>query len=506
MNTAIIYSRGRRGLDAPLITVEVHLSGGLPRFSIVGLPETAVRESRDRVRSALLTNHFRFPSRRITVSLAPADLRKEGTRFDLAVALGILAASEQLPGAQLEAYEFIGELSLTGILRPLAGILPAVIATSTAGRCLLLPTGNRTEAALYPQSNFLTAENLLQVCAHLAGTHNLQKPRVPPPEIQHPGYPNLSEVLGQESACRALEIAAAGSHNLLFIGPPGSGKTMLAQRLPGILPAMTELEALESGVLRSLKTSLDTRHWGQRPFRAPHHSASAPALVGGGSILQPGEISLAHHGVLFLDELPEFKRSALEVLREPLESGEIHLARARDQVVFPSRFQLIAAMNPCPCGFLGSEDGSCRCSLEQIRRYRARVSGPLLDRIDLHIAVPRCSLEFLQGTGRREDSKIVRQRVVQAHAIQMQRCGKNNNRLGHKELERFCPLDAAARRVLEQAARHLKLSVRALQRLRRVARTIADLEGADSTLPQHLREAVSLRRLAPDLETPPAPR
>ncbi|MCU7810276.1 MAG: YifB family Mg chelatase-like AAA ATPase, partial [Candidatus Thiodiazotropha sp. (ex Notomyrtea botanica)] len=390
MSLAILYSRAQEGIQAPLVTVEIHLANGLPALSIVGLPEMAVRESKDRVRGALTNSQFEFPARRITINLAPADLPKEGGRFDLPIGLGILAASGQLPKATLENYEFAGELALSGELRPVTGILPAALAAREAGRTLIVPRQNADEAALVADLNLHCADHLLEVCAHLNGTSLLPTIRKNSRPTVSGHQPYLAEVKGQHQAKRALEIAAAGGHALLFIGPPGTGKSMLATRLPGILPEMSEDEALESAAIASITNRpFQPERWLQRPFRSPHHTASAVALVGGGSKPRPGEISLAHNGVLFLDELPEFERHVLEVLREPMENGWITISRATQQAEYPARFQLIAAMNPCPCGYLGDGSERCRCSIEQIKRYRNRISGPLLDRIDMHVEVPR---------------------------------------------------------------------------------------------------------------------
>lgn len=499
MSVATVYSRAQCGIDAPLVTVEVHLTRGLPNLSIVGLPETAVRESKDRVRSALLTNRFEFPLKRITVNLAPADLPKEGGRFDLAIAIGILAASEQLPRPVLEKTELLGELSLTGELRSLRGALPAARAATTAGRALILPTLNAGEAALVSGAEVYPAGHLLTVCAHLQDAKPLPcaVPGNVTPDAAFNG-PDLSDVRGQPHAKRALTIAAAGQHNLLFIGPPGTGKTMLAERLPGLLPLLNEEEALESAAVASVSSrGLQPETWKQRPFRSPHHTASAVALVGGGSPPRPGEISLAHHGVLFLDELPEFDRRVLEVLREPLESGHIMISRAAQQARFPARFQLVAAMNPCPCGYLGESSGRCHCTGEQVRRYRQRVSGPLLDRIDLHIEVPNLGSELLeQQTDEHETgSQTIRRQVEHAHNLQMQRAGKTNNRLNNRELHRDCPLDKPCRALLETALNHFGLSARAMHRILKVARTIADLENQASINERHIGEAIGYRRL-----------
>ncbi|MBK1732644.1 YifB family Mg chelatase-like AAA ATPase [Thiococcus pfennigii] len=500
MSLCVLYSRAREGISAPAVTVEVHLSGGLPAMSIVGLPELAVRESKDRVRGALLNGHFEFPAGRVTVNLAPADLPKEGGRFDLPIALGILGASGQLRTEALEGHELIGELALSGALRPVTGVLPAALAARAAGRALILPEANADEAALVGADLVvLPARHLFEVCEHLNGRAALPRHR-PEPVASSPGEaPDLADVRGQPQAKRALEIAAAGGHSLLFIGPPGTGKSMLASRLPGILPAMTEAEALESAAIRSVsgREPFDPRRWRVRPFRAPHHTASGVALVGGGTSPRPGEVSLAHLGVLFLDELPEFDRRVLEVLREPLESGRIHISRAAHQAEFPARFQLVAAMNPCPCGYLGDDSGRCRCSAEQVARYRARVSGPLLDRIDMHVEVPRLPTAQLGAPdgAAGETSAAVRARVVAARARQLARGGKANGDLGPPEVERFCRLDEEGRRLIRRAADRLGLSARAYHRILKVARTIADLAASESLAAAHLSEAIGYRRL-----------
>ncbi|MCU7828690.1 MAG: YifB family Mg chelatase-like AAA ATPase [Candidatus Thiodiazotropha sp. (ex Myrtea sp. 'scaly one' KF741663)] len=498
MSLAILYSRAQEGIQAPLVTVEIHLANGLPALSIVGLPEMAVRESKDRVRGALTNSQFEFPARRITINLAPADLPKEGGRFDLPIGLGILAASGQLPKATLETYEFAGELALSGELRPVTGILPAALAAREAGRTLIVPRQNADEAALVADLSLHCADHLLEVCAHLNGTSLLPTVKKNHRPTVSGRQPDLAEVKGQHQAKRALEIAAAGGHALLFIGPPGTGKSMLATRLPGILPEMSEDEALESAAIASITNRpFHPERWLQRPFRSPHHTASAVALVGGGSKPRPGEISLAHNGVLFLDELPEFERHVLEVLREPMENGWITISRATQQAEYPARFQLIAAMNPCPCGYLGDGSERCRCSIEQIKRYRNRISGPLLDRIDMHVEVPRQPIDFNESaaSAEAESSQSVSQRVALAIERQHTRQHKRNQSLDVKELERHAQADQPSRNLLRQATERLGLSMRAYHRIIKVSRTIADLEDSRGITAKHISEAIGYRRL-----------
>jgi magnesium chelatase family protein len=495
MSLAIVYSRACVGMDAPLVTVEVHLSNGLPSLSIVGLPETAVKESKDRVRGAILNSQFDFPARRITINLAPADLPKEGGRFDLAIALGILAASRQIPDNELQQHEFAAELALSGKLRAVQGILPMTLQTRRAGRTLVIASGNVAEAMLVKDATVIAARQLLAVTAHFTRSKRLDHEA----PVEHRPSPNdaadLADVRGQQHARRALEIAAAGGHSLLMLGPPGTGKSLLASRLPGILPQMNEAEALETAALASISNvPVDVHQWKRRAFRAPHHTASAVALVGGGSSPRPGEISLAHHGVLFLDELPEFDRRVLEVLREPLESGRIMISRAARQAEFPAQFQLVAAMNPCPCGYLGDPSGRCHCNIDQIDRYRRKISGPLLDRIDMHVEVPRVAYKELQGPPG-EASAALRMRVTGARERQLRRANTLNSRLENRLIEQFCSLNNSDRLLLQHAMERLQLSARAYHRILKVARTIADLDDCAAIASTHLGEAIGYRQL-----------
>lgn len=492
MSLAIIHSRSKQGIDAPAVTVEVHLSNGLPSLNIVGLPETAVRESKDRVRSALINAHFEFPARRITINLAPADVPKEGSRFDLPIALGILVASGQLPADQLGSYEFVGELALSGELRSIDGILPTALACGNAQRKLMAPAGNAEEAALAENTEIFCANHLLETCAHLRGSAPIEP--VVATKLNQTAAPvkDLSEVIGQHQARRALEIAASGSHNLLFSGPPGTGKTLLASRIPGILPPLSTTEALDVASIYSVAGMGTRQNHMEPPFRSPHHTASAVALVGGGSQPGPGEISLAHHGVLFLDELPEFPRKVLEVLREPLESREIHISRARGRITYPAGFLLVAAMNPCPCGLLGTE--RCRCTPDIVRRYKDKISGPLLDRIDLQVqvnAIPGKDLVSNQKKG--ESSESVRSRVIKAREVQMDRQGKVNGQLTNDDIKQYCALGPAEQKLITSAIEKLNLSGRAFHRILKVTRTIADLNDEQNITSKHLAEALGYR-------------
>ncbi len=494
MSLAILHSRAQLGVEAPPVTIEVFLSGGLPTFNVVGLAESALRESKDRVRSAILSSKFAFPQERITVNLGPADMRKTGGRFDLSIALGILAAMGVIPKALFATHEFFGELSLSGDLRPVPGMLPAAIKVAQAGRAILVPRENGTEASLASGEVFV-ASSLLDVTSQIHGVCTAFEAEPEQAETCAPAGLDFADVKGQSLAKRALEIAASGGHNILFTGPPGTGKSMLAQRLPGILPPLEDDEAIETAAIDSiLGRPIDLACWRQRPFRAPHHTASAAALVGGGSDPRPGEISRAHNGVLFLDELPEFSRHVLEVLREPLESGQITISRAGRQADFPARFQLVAAMNPCPCGYLGDTRGDCRCSAESVRRYRGKISGPLLDRIDIQMQVNRPSLDVLRGDGPTgESSATVAQRVQSTRQIQLARSGVCNAELTGAALKKAFTADKKCWSLLDKATEGFALSARAYQRVQRVARTVADLANEETITARHMGEALGLR-------------
>ena len=500
---ATLLCRAQVGLEAPLVQVEVTVTSGLPAFQLVGLPATVVRESRDRVRSALLSSGFEFPGGRIIVNLAPAEIPKEGGRFELPIALGILIASGELRQARAHdapACELYGELGLGGEIKSVRGILLAAAHASRDGHELIVPKTNADEALVGNNTTARGTSNLKEVCRHLTGEEPL---RIHPPmrkdcTPQHCGAEaDISDVRGQFQAKRALLIAAAGSHSLLLIGPPGCGKSMLAQRLPGLLPPLAEGEALDCAAIASVSSSgFNMGTFGRRPFRAPHHSASTAAIVGGGSHARPGEISLAHHGVLFLDELPEFERAVLEALREPLEAGVVSVSRAAVPAEYPAEFQLVAAMNPCPCGYLGDPSGKCRCTPAQALRYRARISGPLLDRLDMHLQVPRLEVrDFDDRIGRGESSAALAARVTAARTRQLTRQGRCNARLSDAQIERCCTLQPAARALLDRTMRHLRFSGRTRQRILKLARTIADVEGHDSIADIHISEAVMLRCL-----------
>lgn len=496
MALARLFSRGQRGIDAYEVVVETHLAGGLPTFRISGLPAAAVRESKDRVRAALQNGGFAVPSRRITVHLGPADIPKEGGRFDLAIALGLALAAQKFRW-QTDGIEFVGELALNGELRPIRGVLPAVLAAREAGRAIVVPTANANEAALVGGAICYAARSLLDVIEHLNGVQRLARvaPRSPVPAAVACEL-DLADVAGQALPKRALEIAAAGAHNLLFAGPPGAGKSMLAQRLPGLLPRLGTEELLNVASIASIAgLPFDITTAAHRPFRAPHHSASVAALVGGGTRPRPGEISLAHLGVLFLDELPEFHRAALESLREPLQSGQISIARAAERVTYPARFQLVAAMNPCPCGYLGDGSDRCRCPETRLAQYRARLSGPLLDRFDMHVEVPRLPFEQFRKLDPPGQTLAAAARVEAARSLQRQRCGTLNAHLGHRELVDVASLDRAGRTLLAHAAERWKLSARSCDRVLKVARTVADLASAPAISATHVAEAIQLRCL-----------
>ncbi len=496
MSVAVVHTRGISGVRAPEVTVEVHIAGGLPGIHLVGLPDTEVREARDRVRAAMQNAQFEFPQRKVTVNLAPADLPKESGRYDLPIALGILAATAQIPGHELARYEFAGELALTGELRAVRGALAMALSARRDGHAFVLPEVSAAEAAMVKGATVYGAQSLLAVCAHLTARAPLPE-AVPALAAAGEAAPDLCDVRGQTHAKRALEIAAAGGHSLLMTGPPGTGKSMLAHRLPSLLPPLDDDEALEVAAVASIAGRFAPAHWARHPFRAPHHTASGVALVGGGSDPRPGEISLAHHGVLFLDELPEWDRRVLEVLREPLETGVIHVSRAARQSTFPAQFQLVAAMNPCPCGYLGDLSGRCRCTPDRVARYRSRVSGPLLDRIDLKLDVPPIATDALTaggaGVAGGESSATVRARVVSARDRQRARQGHTNARLTPAEVARHCALDGDGEALLAKATARLALSARSYHRVLKVARTIADLAGAEAIACAHVAEALGYR-------------
>jgi magnesium chelatase family protein len=513
MSVARVACRGQLGLEAPPVQVEVSLASGLPAFCLVGLPATVIKESKERVRAALLNSGFAFPAGRITVSLAPAELPKQGGRFDLPIALGILVASGQLhPRAPAQSCEFYGELGLAGELKPVRGLLLAALHARQHSQELIVPVGNAAEASAAAPALVRAASHLLEVCAHLSGAAPLP---ICAPQSHEAGHCaeeiaalDLADVHGQWLAKRALLIAAAGGHSLLLVGPPGAGKTMLAQRLPGLLPPLTQSEALEVAAIAAVSArGFVPGEYAQRPFRAPHHTSSTAALIGGGLRALPGEVSLAHHGVLFLDELPEFARAALEALREPLESGVVCVSRAAIQSRYPARFQLVAAMNPCPCGRHGDGAADCRCTPGQIRAYHARISAPLLDRVDIRIEVPRLSAgDFAAiASSPRQTTAEVAERVVLARRRQLARQGTCNARLADAEMQRWCRANDAGERVLSAAMGHFALSGRARQRALRVARTVADLDDAAAITAAHISEALMLRRVAPRLATATAP-
>ncbi len=505
MPYAKVFTRAIKAMDAPQVEVEVHISGGLPGLSIVGLPEAAVKESKDRVRAAILNSHFEFPAARITINLAPADLPKQGGRYDLPIAIGILIASGQLQGDKIEQYELLGELSLTGDCRFVPGVISAIMAASDNKKTAIVPKSNEQEAALMDDSETLLAQSLLGVCAFLNGDGKLASAEPFLHGEAETCHLDFADVKGQSRVKRALEVVASGGHHCLMVGAPGSGKSMLASRLPSILQPLTSKEAIETAAVYSISDvvggaskqsndqGVDVLGIKTRPFRSPHHTISSAALVGGSSIPTPGEISLAHNGVLFLDELPEFDRKVLEVLREPLESKKVTVSRASQKAEFPAKFQLIAAMNPCPCGFLGDAKKACKCTPQQVDRYRAKLSGPFLDRIDVQIEVPRVPTEELKNATPSDASKKIKQRVKITQAKQLARQNKLNTDLTPKEVEQYCAIDEMAEKMLFIAMEKFALSTRVYHRLLKVSRTIADMDNCDNINATHISEALSYR-------------
>ncbi|GAC16286.1 YifB family Mg chelatase-like AAA ATPase [Aliiglaciecola lipolytica] len=494
MSLAVVYSRASVGIDAPLVSIEVHLANGLPAFNLVGLADAAVRESKERVRSALLNSGFEFPAKRITVNLAPADLPKDGGRFDIAIAIGIIAASGLISLEQLEHYEFAGELALTGNIRPISGALPFNYACHRANHTAILSSLNAPEACLIEQSKVIAVDTLSQLFLHLTGRNKLALQQAQSTDTLKDYEYDMADIKGQQLAKRGLEICAAGNHNILFVGPPGTGKTMLAQRLLTILPEMSQLQALETATIYSISGhEVDPKTWRLRKFRQPHHTSSAIALVGGGSNPKPGEISLAHNGILFLDELPEYERRVLDVLRQPIESGYVSISRASKQVNYPAQFQLVAAMNPSPTGSL--RDG--RSTAEQVLKYINKISGPFLDRIDLQVDVPKLASAELYSMQNEtsESSEEIKRRVLQARQMQINRAGKCNAQLNSNEIEQHCRLTREDRLFLQTSVENLGLSMRAFHRVIKVARTIADLSEEPQISRPHLAEALGYRAL-----------